>query len=104
MLEDSPKDSVFKKYILNDVASLSALYFTYEFTFRDIPVVNEIMGHKQMHSFKTLGGLVWKLQKKQFESCKVEFKDLTTEEFEMIRTNRVAGRVEMFNGKQCVCG
>lgn len=51
MLKNSPETGAFKKYILNDVASLSALYFIYEFTFLKIKAIGEIMKSKQMHSF-----------------------------------------------------
>lgn len=61
MLKDAPESGVFKKYIINDVASLSVLYYTYENTFAQIGDVKEIFGKKGLTNIKTLGSLVWKI-------------------------------------------
>lgn len=86
-IETIKNSKEFNKYIFNDVASLSELYYKYDKNMYSIDTLKTFLERKQISEFCTLGSLMYKVQKKIMEDNDINYSILPPDLFEKIRSN-----------------
>lgn len=96
-MEDIKNDLDLKKYNENDVLSVLCIFVRYRKALSLIDGMGDIA--KNLEENLTIGGMTYKVLNSNWSEKKIKLPKLTYEQYTDLQKSKIAGRVEMFNGK-----
>lgn len=106
LMEEIKTDKSLIKYNDYDVISTGLVFYRYKQALKNLPCANDL----ELTDFSTMGMVIWKIaqdywkDEKKWKYNKIDFPLLSWEQYQTLQQNKIAGRVEMFNGVQKFLG